>query len=826
MTEFFLKLLGVKVDTATQIAGASVAFHGGGIAPGWLVLAALFLAALTWWSYRLVPESLTPVRKAALMTLRGLFLGLLLVLLLRPVLAFTVEGSIRRSLLILVDGSSSMQIRDPRVNVDDLKRAALVRGALNATNGLTQILPAGRTKEFDQSMRLDLVKAAFRNEQLDLLPRLDEQFDLVPFSFGQRVTELPREKAGQAPVKEGEPEAAPQKRLKARPQDFLWVDKLDAQSPGTALGDAMREVLQRKRGQPLAGVVLATDGANNLGSHPRDVAAQLREAGVPLFIYGIGITAPRDIIVANIFAPEISFARDEVEVKVRVRSQGLAGESAKVQLKLGETLVAEAPVNFAGDGEQLVTLRFTPDKVGEFDLTASIEARDDETVKDNNSRTHHIRVIDAKIKVLLVEQSPRWEFRYLQAMLMRDRRIELKTLLMEGDPALARGEDSPYLEAFPARKEDLFKYDVILFGDVDPKGLTNQQFENLNEFVSRFGGAFVMVAGRRFAPHAYRNTVLERLLPVEFDSTLSASAGVDGIFDKPIRLELTGRGKESSMLRLSDKDDENLALWRKLPPVYWVAKVTRAKPAAEVLLVDPDPVKETRFGKMPVVAQQQYGLGQVLYIGTDNTWRWRKNVGDQYYTALWGQVSQRMAIQRLMGASKRTQLSADRQNFVTGERVGIYARLYSVGFEPVQEPVMKGVYVQRGTEQTAEVQLKPVPEQPGLYRGEFIAPSAGFYKFHVEQDPETKLDFNVTEPKYELGETAMNEPLLRDLAASTGGAFLREEDLHRLPALVGQKIERLRSSLEVELWSSPLYFLLILLVVSAEWILRKVSYLK
>ena len=826
MTELLLKLLGVKVDSAAQIAGASVAFHGGGIAPGWLVLAAVLLAALTWWSYRLVPEGLTRARKAALITLRGIFLALLLVLLLRPVLAFTVEGSIRRSLLILVDGSSSMQIRDPRIHPDDLKRVAIVRGALGATNGLAQNLPAGRAKEFDQSARIDLVKAALRNEQLDLLPRLDEKFDLVPFSFGQRVTELPREKAGQPPAKEGDPGAPPPKQRKARPQDFPWVDRLEAASTGTALGDALREVLQRKRGQPLAGLVLATDGANNLGSQPRDVAAQLREAGVPLFIYGTGITAPRDIIVANLFAPEVSFAKDEVEVKVRVRSQGLAGESAKVRLRLGEALVAEALVNFAGDGEQLIPLLFTPYKAGEFDLSASIEARDDETVKDNNSHTQHMRVIDAKIKVLLVEQSPRWEFRYLQAMLMRDRRIELKTLLMEGDPTIARGEESPYLEAFPSRKEDLFKYDVILFGDVDPKGLTNQQMENLNEFVSRFGGAFVMVAGRRFSPHAYRNTVIERLLPVEFDSTLSAAAGGDAIFDKPIRLELTGRGKESSMLRLSDKDEENTGLWRKLPPVYWVARVARAKPAAEVLLVDPDPAKETRFGKMPVVAQQQYGLGQVLYIGTDNTWRWRKNVGDQYYTAIWGQVSQRMALQRLMGASKRTNLSADRQNFAVGERVGIFARLYSVGFEPVQEPVVKGVYVQRDSEQSAEVQLKPVPEQPGLYRGEFIASAAGFYRFNVEQDPETKLDFNVIEPRFELGETAMVEPLLRDLATATGGAFLREEDLHRLPSLIGQKVERVRSGLEVELWSSPLYFLLILLVVTAEWVLRKLSYLK
>jgi hypothetical protein len=41
---------------------------------------------------------------------------LLALLLLRPVLAFTVEGSIRRVLVMLVDGSASMQIADPRLD--------------------------------------------------------------------------------------------------------------------------------------------------------------------------------------------------------------------------------------------------------------------------------------------------------------------------------------------------------------------------------------------------------------------------------------------------------------------------------------------------------------------------------------------------------------------------------------------------------------------------------------------------------------------------------------------------------------------------------------
>ncbi|PYI82579.1 MAG: hypothetical protein DME26_17195 [Verrucomicrobia bacterium] len=64
------------------------------------------------------------------------------------------------------------------------------------------------------------------------------------------------------------------------------------------------------------------------------------------------------------------------------------------------------------------------------------------------------------------------------------------------------------------------------------------------------------------------------------------------------------------------------------------------------------------------------------------------------------------------------------------------------------------------------------------------------------------------------------------MANLTGGAFFREENLYNLPETIAAKTEKVRSSLEVELWASPMYFLLLLGVVTAEWILRKLSYLK
>ena len=818
MIDWLLKLLGASSEEVVRIAEASLAFRGG-IGTVWVVLIILLMGGLAWWMYRTGPVLLSPARRRILLTLRVLFLALLALLLMRPVLSLTVEGTVRRVLVVLLDASASMQIEDPRVTEEDQKRAGIVRGDLAPAKGLDQSLNPSQIAPLRQVPRIELVRQSLQNSDLNLLPRLDREFDLSAYTFGEGLREISaRRQTG------GTNDAAAQRE--ATVDQFPWVNDLAAEQPRTALGDAVREIINRKRGQPLAGIFLLTDGVSNSGSLPRDAAALCRQEGLPLYIYGVGITSPRDIIVASLFAPDVSFVRDEVPVSVRLRSQGLSGQSADIELRLDGTVMATHTVTFGEDGEMVVPMTLTPPVEGEFDLVASVAPREDEAVLDNNSFTHRIKVIDARIKVLLVDQSPRWEFRYLQAMLLRDRRIDLKCWLVEADPDVARTPDSPYIERFPGRKDELFEYDLVIFGDVDPKAVSAAQLENLNELVSRFGGALVVVAGKRFTPHAYRRGLLERMLPVEYDSPNLTTSG-EVLAEKPIQLELTPAGKSNPMLRLSDSPDENAALWEGLPPVYWVARVARPKPAAQVLLVDPDPARESRFGKMPVIALQQYGLGQVLYVGTDNTWRWRKNVGDYYYTALWGQIAQRVSLQRLLGVSKRTQLTADRQNYLTGDRVTLYGRLYSTGYEPLDEPSIRGLYgLKDGTGPRSEVTLRPVPEQPGLYRGEFIAPAAGSYQFYAEHDIDAPLDFNVTQPRFELGQTAMNESLLGELGDLSGGAFFREEHLHRLPDTIRSRTERVRSPLEVELWSSPLYFLILLSLVTAEWLLRKWSHLK
>ncbi len=804
VTHFLLKILGVKVEGASDVAGVQFALRNGG-ALGWIVTLGLLLTALAWWSYcRDVAEVAATGRRRLLLGLRLFLFGLLLLLLLRPVLAFAIEGHIRRTLVTMVDVSQSMKIQDPRFDKADLERAAIAKGELSAHKGLDQSLGEKKAAAFKLLPRMEILKATLQNGDIDLFPKFSADFDLAAYSFGQNLTELA---APDVPTGGGAP---------------AWITQLEAVSPATALGDAIREVLTRKRGQPLGGIFLATDGASNTGVEALEAARLARQEGVPLYIYGVGITSPRDIIVGNLFTQDVAFVKDELPVTVRVRGQGLKGEKATLNLQLDEEIVATKELTFENDDEQTIALPFTPKRTGNFELKASIAPREDEAVKDNNSASQRLQVIDAKIKVLYVESAPRWEFRYLQSVLLRDRRLDVKCWLMEGDSAIAEGVASPYIARLPQTKDEFFKFDLIILGDVNSKDLLPEQMEWMSEFVSKFGGSCLFLEGPRNGPQTFRDTPLEKLLPVEFADNIARAAAPD----RATALELTPQGRTSPMLRLSPKEDENASIWQHFPRVYWTARVGRAKAAAQVFLEDGDPGKSTRYGKMPVIAFQQYGLGQVLYVGTDNTWRWRRNANDRYYPLLWGQIAQKLGIQHILGGSKRTQLTVDKQSYNAGDRVAVYARLYNADYTPVREATAAAGYVMDGSNARQSVILRAVPEQPGMFRGDFVVLSPGLAKFSVNQDSQVVVNFGVTTPQFELGETAMNEPMLRQMAEVSGGAFFREETLDQLPGKLHGQMERVESTVDAELWSSPFYFALLLGISSLEWSLRKKSQLK
>ncbi|MCC6231456.1 MAG: VWA domain-containing protein [Verrucomicrobiales bacterium] len=827
MNHFLLQLLGVRTDGAGTVVGVGFEFQPA-LAWGWVLLLLAMAVAAAVLAYRRRDVVLTPRRRAVLLGLRLLALTGLCLVFLRPGLVLTVEGLVRQALVLLFDQSASTTLRDPRTEAPDRVRAAIAAGQVSASGGLNQRVPESTGAPL--ATRQEVLRHALTNRELALVDRLQRDFDLRVAGFAEGLSPMalgpsaaPAVSATRGGTSNREPASAPGLRWSAS----AISEALRAEGRESAPGSALRELADRVRGRSVSSVVLFTDGIRNAGSEPLEAAARLKESGMMLHVVGMGTGAPRDLLVADVVVPDAVFVRDEVPVRVRFLARGLTGQTVKLSLKLDGQEVTSSEVAIAEDGEREVFLKLTPEQTGDFEITAELPVRADEILAENNRLSRRLRVVDDKVRVLFLEQSPRWEFRYLQALLLRDRRVDLKCVLFDGDPAIARGPGTPYLETVPTRREDLFAYDLILFGDIDPKNFTPAQLDLFGEFVARSGGSFLMIAGRRFSPWSYQDTALERILPVEFDRSAAASAAT-ALFDRPTKLELTAKGKASILLRMSEDAAENQQKWEALPPLFWTAPVRRAKPAAEVLVQDLGRGEATP--PLPLVALQQYGVGQTMFVGSDNTWRWRRNRGEEFYASFWGRSIQRLALQHLLSGGRRTQLMLDRMVAMPGERVSVSARLFDSAFEPLTDPltrVLVDLESGGGTKSaTAELLLRLVPDQPGLFQGDWVGTVPGRYRFRAGDTAVATADLTVQDRLVEVGETAMQEGAMRSWAAAGGGEFFREEDLHRLPDAVSRQARRVTSRVGVDLWSSPAYYLVVVLLFGLEWLMRKIWQLK
>lgn len=761
MNEWILKALGADVDDVDTLVEWSLRWQ----TEQWGILAAVLMGVLgfiAWWLYRKSPQDLSAGRRFILTVLRCSFLAVLLAILLQPVLILTLERTVVRIFPVLIDRTESMALKDA-----------------------------------DGSTRLQKVGRAFTSEEgVQVFNSLEKDLAVSGFALGAESLQEIADRSAELPP--------------------LGVK--------TALGDSLRLTMDRYRGSLLGGIMLVSDGGQNSGAPLASVIEELKEAGVPVYAIGVGDLEARDVAVESVEVREVLLADDAAPVTVQLRSQGMKGGSGRVIFTLGGVQVAEEEITFEEDGLQEVSALFIPKRAGEYALEARFESdAGAEALAENNVGRSALRVVDRRLKVLLVDQAPRWEYKYLEAMLLRERRVALSSFLFEADREIARVPGSPYLEQFPLRAEELFDYDLVILGDIAPRHLTEAHQELLSDYVATAGGALVVVAGKRFMPSQFRRTPLERLLPVELAGNSITAA--NSMASRPVQLGLTRRGRESVMLRLGDDLDASAALWRRLPPIYWTARVSRAKPAAEVLLTRPNLGGESET--TPVLALHRYGSGEVLFLGTDNFWRFRRNVGDRYHSILWGQIIQRMAGARLLTESPRVNLQSDKRRYRQGDRVKVYARLFTANWEAREDEVVPATLISSDDpDRRREVILRSIPDQPGIYRAEFSAEAPGNYRLAVPGEEIATLDFTVRDDNREHSRAALNDSLLRELAEQTGGAYFTLDQLAQLPAAITNRSARLSKLKEVDLWSSPLFFVVLILLLTLEWIVRKVSELK
>ena len=610
---------------------------------------------------------------------------------------------------------------------------------------------------------------------------------------------------------------------------------LEPSGESTRLGTAVRAVLDDLRGTAPAAVVILSDGINTDGPDLSDAATYARSKGVPLFTVGLGDERPvRDLELADLLVDDVVFVGDVVNFEFQLSGTGFAGREVEIVLRDRDKpgVLASIRATVGSDARpQRLRLPYRPNEVGKFRYVVEVTALEGEREVDNNRQERTVTVSDQRIRVLLVWGYPSYEYRYLANMLQRDASIELNTVLQSADPEHAE-QSAAALRGFPVRRDELFEYNVIVLGDVDPAELSASMMQNLVDFVYNQespgapggGGALVCIAGPEYMPSAYRDTPLEPLLPVELGSLGVAepeAEAAEGFVLRPTEL-----GLESSQMQLGDTRKETEEIWEKLPPVYWYVSTPQVKPGALVLAEHPDDT-DREGARPPLISMQYVGAGKVLFHATDETWRWRWRVGDVFFARYWVQTIRFLSRVKLAEGDSSAVLTSDRREYQRGESVHLRVKFGDERLAPAADDGVT-VRVEHQGHKTRQIKLRRSAVARGVFQGRLTKPAAGSYHAWVAipmlEGQTPSVDFQVVAPPGEFKRVEMDAAEMKRAAHRTRGRFYTFFEADQLsddlPAGRQVPIESLPPE---PLWNTWPVLLLFLLLLATEWVLRKLG---
>jgi hypothetical protein len=562
----------------------------------------------------------------------------------------------------------------------------------------------------------------------------------------------------------------------------------------------------------LLAILLASDGDWNEGQPPVQAATRLRIRGIPVFTVPVGSrTRLPDIELLSLDVPTFGIAGKSVRVPFTIESSLPRDYVTTVTLKTSEGDEVSKEVKIAAMARTTDAIVWKPKSTGDFSLTLNIPKQADETLPDNNRLTAPIAIRNEKLRVLVVESFPRWEYRYLRNALSRDPGVELSCLLFHPGLSKPGGGNKDYIKRFPAGLDELSKFDVVFLGDVGVEDgqLTAENCRLLKGLVEHQASGLVFMPGPQGREYSLMETELGDLCPIMLDPTQQGGWGSR----TPNHFELTDLGRRSLLTKLADTEDDNAEVWEGLPGFQWYAPV---------LCVHMDASNE--FGRLPLLATRTFGAGKVLFMGTDGAWRWRKGVEDKYHYRFWGQVVRWMAYQRNMAKGETMRLYYIPDQPKINQTLALHANVMDRSGEPLKTGDVSA-RITSPSGKTETIRFQSTGDEWGEFSSQYRAFESGSHKVNLAcKQTGATLDatfFVQGVAAEQVGKPSRPE-VLEEIARVTGGKVIEPDRLDQAVQSLADLPDPPPSIRRVPLWSSPVVAAALITLLGVFWVGRKV----
>lgn len=651
-------------------------------------------------------------------------------------------------------------------------------------------------------------------------------------------------------------------RLATFGSDLQWQQQLDTlpeASTQSNIAGALLDVLGQARSQPLAAIVVATDGSDNSalfgagsgegsGADKRNFWELLASFDVPVHTLGVGRESmPEDVEIVDIDLADRTLPGSVEEARVTIRHG--SQESVRVKVYAGEDIIALEDRALSGSaGQSTLAIDLDANEAGLRELRFEVEVDERDPVPANNSRRRLLQVAEQQRRILYFEGEPRWEYKFIRRAVANAPGLALTTILRTTPNKFYRqgvSSAEQHADGFPDNKAELYAYDALIIGNVESISLTPVQQQLIHDYVAERGGSLLMLAGRNaLADGGWQNSPVAAALPVEL--TAQSTPGFERIHASAT---LTISGMHSPITQLDRDPQANMKRWAEMPALADFQRTGPLKPGATALLG-----VELADGSYPLLAYQRYGKGTSYVLASSGTWRWQMQMPseDQSHEVFWQQLLQSTSA----AATQRLQASTNKPVYLDDNRIEIVASYLNDEFEPVSNAELSATLIApNGSTRTVPLVASTVTA--GEYRAEIDAAIGGSWKIDVaaghnttttevrntgesaievpvettdsnaDKNTDANSDIN-TQTRWIYREDGsaenyalpQNAAFLRRVASETGGAYWPLQTADGVAEAIREARSGIVRQQTLPLWNAPFFFLLLLGLKLLEWALR------
>lgn len=636
-----------------------------------------------------------------------------------------------------------------------------------------------------------------------------------------------------------------------------------AEGIGSSIASSLSSLQRRYRGQPVAGILLFTDGnATDMQNASFDW-----EGMPPVYPVVVGQEQPEaDLGIERYSVSQTNFEAAPITITAELSSSGFDGSTIKAEL-VDESggVVAEKTFSNIDESESLVArFEVRPENPGInfYQLRVAEEAQmvafDDpefsgEATMINNERTIMVDRNRGPYRILYVSGRPNWDFKFLRRAMQSDDEVDLTGLIRiareepkftfrshrnettnplfrgfgnESDeeaerydePVLMRvgvGSENKLRDGFPKTPAELFEYEAIILDDVEAGFFTEDQKDLINDFVTTRGGGFLMLGGQEtFFEGGYDRTPVADLLPVYLDQPPQK------VLDQDWSLVLTREGWLQPWVRLARTRSEEEVRLSEMPGFSTVNAVRSIKPGASVLAT----LRSSKGESLNALVAQRTGKGRSAALLIGDFWRWhfQNPKGNNDMLKAWRQML-RWLIADVPGRVEVDVVETSDANL----SVEINATVLNEAYEPLDQASVS-LTIQKPDGSEIVLPAQPLDLGAGLFGTTYVPRQSGPFRITAVAKSNEGQNIGedqsgwVSEPATEEFERLIpNRSFLRDIADKTGGEIIELDQLGALANRLPQKTAPIMETKIIPWWHSTWIFILALGLLASEWGIRR-----